>query len=249
MNSNLNTCLTWSFFLLTFLFLGCNSTSEYVTDTLEIHPINESVLVHRSFLETEDFGKVGCNGLIYVSNGEAIVFDTPPDDPTSNELITYITEELKVKVLAIVPTHFHGDCLGGLQAFHKKDIASIANQLTIALATEAGEPLPQQGFEKEYSIQVGSERVLIKHAGEGHTRDNVIGVIPSEGVIFGGCLVKSVGANRGYTGDANVDAWSETVSSIRSEFPNAKIIVPGHGKWGGTELLDYTVELFKGNGS
>ncbi len=244
MNTYLQNGHSW-FLLLSVLFVGCKNNSEYSTETLEIFPINENVFVHRSYLQTEDFGRVGCNGLIYVNEGEAIVFDTPPDDSSSNELISYITKDLKAKVVAIVPTHFHGDCLGGLKAFHARNIVSTANQLTIELAAEAGEPLPQQGFEKESTIHVGNEGVLIKHIGEGHTRDNVIGVIPSENVIFGGCLIKSVGANKGYTGDANVDTWSETVGIIKAEFPNAKVVVPGHGKWGGQELLDYTEELFK----
>ncbi|MCG8322705.1 MAG: hypothetical protein MI921_24605 [Cytophagales bacterium] len=32
---------------------------------------------HKSYLETQDFGEVECNGLIFGSRGEAIVFDTP----------------------------------------------------------------------------------------------------------------------------------------------------------------------------
>lgn len=243
MNKTSKTHLIWSF-LLTLLCLGCENFTGYSTDTLEIHSINEKVFIHKSFLQTEDYGKVDCNGLIYVNNGEAIVFDTPPDDSISNELISYVTKELKAEIVAIVPTHFHGDCLGGLNAFHEKGITSVANQLTIDLAGKAERILPQQGFVEKHAIKVGNEHVLIKHVGEGHTRDNVIGVIPHGNVIFGGCLIKHVGANQGYTGDANVDVWPETVARIKAEFPETKTIIPGHGKWGGMELLDYTIELF-----
>ena len=45
-------------------------------------------------------------------------------------------------------------------------------------------------------------------------------------------------------GDANTDKWSETVRKIKLKYPNAKLVIPGHGKSGGTELFDYTIELF-----
>ncbi|MNY76298.1 Beta-lactamase type II precursor [compost metagenome] len=63
--------------------------------------------------------------------------------------------------------------------------------------------------------------------------------------MFGGCLIKEVEASKGYLGDANVKEWSQTVKKIKQRFPDAKIIIPGHGNIGGTELLDYTIKLFK----
>lgn len=49
----------------------------------------------------------------------------------------------------------------------------------------------------------------------------------------------------GYLGDANVNEWSSTAVKVKNAFPDAKIVSPGHGQHGGTELLDYTAELFK----
>ena len=68
---------------------------------------------------------------------------------------------------------------------------------------------------------------------------------PEDNVLFGGCLIKSVGAGKGYLGDANTIAWPGTVHKIKLKYPKTEIVIPGHGKWGGTELLDYTIELFK----
>jgi len=47
-------------------------------------------------------------------------------------------------------------------------------------------------------------------------------------------------------GDANVSAWSGTVEKVKKEYPNVKIVVPGHGDYGDGRLLDYTIILFKG---
>jgi metallo-beta-lactamase class B len=41
------------------------------------------------------------------------------------------------------------------------------------------------------------------------------------------------------------NAWSETVSRLKQQYADARIVIPGHGKSGGTELFDYTINLFK----
>ena len=63
--------------------------------------------------------------------------------------------------------------------------------------------------------------------------------------MFGGCLIKELNAGKGYLGDANVTDWSGTVEKVKMEYPNVKIIVPGHGEYGSKKLLDYTINLFK----
>jgi metallo-beta-lactamase class B len=52
-------------------------------------------------------------------------------------------------------------------------------------------------------------------------------------------------AGKGYLGDANVADWSGTVEKVKREYPNVKIVVPGHGESGNQKLLDYTIHLFK----
>lgn len=64
--------------------------SIYKTETLEIVQLTESSFVHISYLNTNDFGKVACNGLVVLDGGEAFVMDTPVDDDASNELLQWI---------------------------------------------------------------------------------------------------------------------------------------------------------------
>lgn len=63
--------------------------------------------------------------------------------------------------------------------------------------------------------------------------------------MFGGCLLKELEASKGYLGDANVTTWSATVEKVKREYPNVRIVVPGHGGYGDQKLLDYTISLFK----
>ena len=104
---------------------------------------------------------------------------------------------------------------------------------------------PQNSFNDSLLLKVGDKTILAKSFGEGHTKDNVVGYFPSEELLFGGCLIKELDATKGYLGDANVAVWSTTVENIKKRFPNLTLVVPGHGKYGNAELLDYTIDLFK----
>jgi len=217
----------------------------YKSNDLIVTQIAENSFLHTSFLQTNDFGNVPCNGLIVRNNNEAIIFDTPTNDKSAEELINWIKETLHYKINAIIPTHFHDDCLGGLKAFHQNEIPSYAYFKTIELAKENNLVVPENGFKDSLILKVGDENITAKFLGEGHTIDNIVGYFPSENVMFGGCLIKEIDASKGYLGDANVADWSVTVEKVKKEYPDVKIVVPGHGEYGNIKLLDYTINLFK----
>ena len=217
---------------------------HYRSDTLEVYPLTENTFVHVSYLDIPNYGRFACNGLIYKVNNEAIIFDTPTTDSVSIELISWVQNELKCKIKAIVVNHFHDDCLGGLNAFHKAGIKSYANDSTIKKAIEFHFPVPETGFNDSLILTLGGEVIINSFPGAGHTRDNIISYIPKEKVLFGGCLIKELNAKKGYLGDADLKAWPETIANIKKQYPDVQFVVPGHGKPGNTELLDYTIELF-----
>lgn len=229
----------------TFISTYQTTTPEYESENLVINKLSDHVYQHISYLKTESFGRVACNGMIVVNGGEAVIFDTPATNETSEELIGYLIGKLHTKIKGVVATHFHADCVGGLEAFHQKGVPSYAENRTIAFLKDKESVQPQNGFVNELSLKVGSEKVYATYLGEGHTRDNVVGYFPEDKALFGGCLIKEVGAGKGNLEDANVKAWSATVRKVKARYPQAKIVVPGHGKVGGAELLDFTVKLFE----
>ena len=239
--------------LISTTLLNCSSKKHlafkpkeiYKTNNLIVTPISENSFIHISYKQTNDFGNVPCNGLIVRDNNEVIIFDTPTNDKSSEELIKWIEETLHYKINAVIPTHFHDDCLGGLKAFDENSIPSYANVKTIELAKQNNLVVPKNGFIDTLTLKVGNEIVTVKFFGEGHTKDNLVGYFPSENVMFGGCLLKEMKASKGYLVDANVAEWSNTVEKIKMEYPNVKIVVPGHGEYGNSKLLDYTIKLFK----
>lgn len=245
--------IAFKFLILILFFLSCQPQKTiqntdvivYKSDNLIIKQLTPNTYQHISFLQTETFGNVPCNGMIVINNKEAIVVDTPVNDETASELINWISKDKNAKIIAVVPTHFHDDCLGGLTAFEKNNIPSYANTQTIELAKANAMNIPQNGFNDIMTLPVGSIKIDLTFFGEGHTRDNILAYVENDKVLFGGCLVKELNAGKGYLGDANVDEWSKTIEKISEYYPNLQLVIPGHGDAGNKELLNFTSQLFK----
>ncbi|MBB6372522.1 subclass B1 metallo-beta-lactamase [Chryseobacterium shigense] len=234
-------------------FLSCGPHKElkqpkivYETENLSIIQLSDGIYQHISYKDTESFGKVPCNGMIVKDGNEAVVLDTPTNDKSSGELISWVKNNLHSKINAVVVTHFHDDSLGGLKEFDKNNIPSYAGDKTIELAKkQIGFGVPDHGFSDAITLNAGKHQILVKYFGEGHTKDNVVAYVPDEKTMFGGCLIKEMDATKGYLGDANIQAWSNTVEKVKVQYPDVKLVVPGHGEIGGKELLDYTIKLFR----
>jgi metallo-beta-lactamase class B len=236
-------------FLLIPILFACNPSKSLVSKNekeLAFYKIKKNAFVHISFLQTQTWGKVGCNGMIFIYKNQAFIFDTPTDNETSEVLIKTL-EEQNIKIKGVVVNHFHNDCLGGLEAFHKKGIKSYASEKTIELARKDNVTIPQFGFKENLTLKIGKKEIVNQFLGEAHTQDNIISFIPSENIMFGGCMVKELNAGKGFLGDANENEWSNTIKNVKKAFPSTQFIIPGHGKPGGQELLDYTIALFEVN--
>lgn len=199
------------------------------TRHLEIQQLSEHLFLHVSWLRT-DAAVYACNGLVYVQGGEAIVFDTPADDSAARELIAWAGARASIE--AVVVNHFHDDCLGGLAAFHAGGVPSYATRLTRELAAAEGLPeaqLPQQDFGSLLELRAGGKPVLNCRLGAAHSPDNIVSYLPEEQLLFGGCMIKAMGAARGNLADADTLSWAGTVARVAGRFPEARRIVPGHG--------------------
>ncbi|MCB0663905.1 MAG: subclass B1 metallo-beta-lactamase, partial [Saprospiraceae bacterium] len=234
------------------LFLGFSSTVAfsqnkeiYHSDDLIVEQLSPSTFRHITYLQTNDFGKVACNGMLVINNKEALVFDTPSYDSVSIELIQFLEEKMDCKIAGVVVNHFHIDCLGGLKAFHDRKIPSYANHLTIELAAQEGYEIPEVGFDSLLVLKAGTIKVQNFYAGPAHTRDNIYSYVPAEKVLFGGCSVKSMNAGKGNLADADINSWPSTMQIILDRHKDGlDIVIPGHGKTGGPELLNYTAKMF-----
>jgi len=47
----------------------------------------------------------------------------------------------------------------------------------------------------------------------------------------------------GSLSDAVVPDWDITISKLMKRYPDIRTVIPGHGDFGGTELLMHTIDL------
>ena len=47
----------------------------------------------------------------------------------------------------------------------------------------------------------------------------------------------------GFVGDADMAAWPASLEKVRDRFPDARLVVPGHGAADDLALIDHTIEL------
>lgn len=237
------------YFLLVLLFSlwSCKQpkSEKYNSENLKVERLTAHTFRHISYLSTESFGNVACNGLVIIDGDEALIVDTPVDETDSKDLINWVEQELNCQVIGVVVTHFHADCLGGLKEFHRRGIPSYASFQTIDFAKKKNTVYPKVGFNDRLELTVGNEKVINSFCGEGHTSDNIVTYFPTEKVLFGGCLIKEIDASKGNLDDSNVADWSATVRKVQTKFHDAEMIVPGHGQPGDQGLLDYTIKLFQ----
>ena len=58
-------------------------------------------------------------------------------------------------------------------------------------------------------------------------------------------MIKALNAgNLGDTDEADLMSYPATLKKVREKYSGAKIVIPGHGRSGGIELVDHTIELF-----
>ena len=215
-----------------------------VSNDIELIKLSDNAFVHVSYSEIPPYGKVASNGLIFINEKNAFLFDTPVTDSQTKDLVTWLEVSLKIKVVGFVPNHWHSDCMGGLAYLQSKKIKSYANQKTIDIARAKHLPVPVFGFKGSLQLKLGNKLIKCFYFGAAHTFDNIVVWIPSEKILFPGCMIKSMDAkDLGNTVDGDLSAYPKTIDKLIRKFPTAKIVIPGHGAIGGLELIRHTKAL------
>ncbi len=151
---------------------------------------------------------------------------------------------LHADVSLLIIGHFHDDCLGGLEYIQSEGIESLANIRTVDKCREIGLPIPSSSFQDSLLIDFRGISLECRFWGAGHSFDNITVWIQDKSILFGGCLVKSIDSkNLGNLSDAVVEDWDETIRRIIKKHPIIKTVIPGHGSFGGKELLTHTISL------
>lgn len=218
-----------------------------VSDDIEIIKITDRSYIHVTYSNMGSFGRVASNGLIFTVNGKAVLLDTPATDSLTKDLVRWICDTLRSEIVAFVPNHWHADCMGGLAYLKSLGIESYANERTIQIAKSKNLPVPLHGFKDSLKLNLNGGVIICDYLGAAHTLDNIVIWIPSEKILFAGCMVKDLSSKGlGNTADGDLNEYPETIRKVLNKYRSAKLVIPGHGRFDGVELLKHTLKLSEG---
>ena len=224
------------------LFLSVGASSNEEIPEIKIREITDGVYLHQSFHRTDDFGVVSANGLVVVKKGKAFIVDTPWSDKDTEKLVGWILKQ-NYELLGSVSTHSHEDRTAGIKWLNSHSIPTYATKLTNDLLRAEKRELAKYTL-NENDPTLANGLLEVFYPGGGHTIDNIVVWLPQSKVLFGGCFTRSIESKGlGYTGEAYIEQWSKSAENVLLKYPEAKLVVPGHGKIGDLALLMHTKTL------
>lgn len=218
-----------------------------INKDLEILRLTNNCFLYTAWADMGRWGRIGSNGLVVVNKGKAFLIDSPTLESQTVELAWWFDKNLDVKFESFVPGHWHDDCVGGMAWLNRNGVKTYAYDKTNHLLASKGMAQAKESFQDSTTLFVGNTAIQLYFLGGGHATDNIVAWIPSEKILFGGCMVKDTGAtNIGNTSDAApLNEWLQTIERVEQKFPDATLIIPGHGKAGDKELLTHTKKIIE----
>ncbi|MCL4160632.1 UNVERIFIED_CONTAM: hypothetical protein GTU68_037908 [Idotea baltica] len=233
-----------SYLILILLVTATNLFANDQTPDLEVQMLEKGIYLHRSFKNVEGYGLVDSNGLVVIDGEDAYIVDTPWTDEDTEKLAEWIDEQGFV-LKGSISTHSHQDRVGGLGWLNAHSIPTYASTVTNELLKKNGKEMASHTFsQSEQNIGFANNILEVYYPGAGHTIDNLVVWLPTSKILVGGCFIKGIESeNLGYIGEASISAWPNSIDNLKSRYPEAKVVIPGHGRVGNLALLDHTKEL------
>lgn len=212
-------------------------------DRVELYKLNERLWVHKTYMDVGG-ASTPSNGLIAVTSDGLFLVDTPWTNEQTDVLIKLAKDVFKQDITDAVITHAHADRIGGIDTLLENDIEVRCTGLTAKEAEKNGFTKPGTIIGEEADFSVGDIDIETYYPGRGHSPDNITVWFPRYKVLFGGCLLKSLDSkDKGSVTDADLGQWPLSVGKLIDKYPDAEVVIPGHGRWGGSDILEHTVEL------
>ena len=239
-----------------------------ITEDLEATEIETDV-----FVFTHSFPWPGNSMVVRMSTTDFVLVDTPWDNGGTEALIAWLRERYGDIAVTAINTHFHWDNLGGNAYLLSQQIPVYGSDLTVELLKTKNDAVLQRTLrhltEPEYkkyreayennewkppdhvfllheglTLSIAGKEIDIFHPGPAHTPDNIVVYFPKRRILFGGCMVRSLEATQiGTQSDADYDKWPESAETLLKKYSDARIVIPGHGLWGGLDLIRHTITL------
>jgi len=223
--------------------LKSGTESNYV----ELVNVTDGIWIHTTY-EEYNGKRTGSNGMVIETTDGLVLIDTPWNNEQTRELLKFTKSKFKKDFSLAIITHAHSDRIGGIDALLEKGIDVRSTPLTADIAERNGYGRPAPSLESDMNIRVGGLNLNVFYPGEGHSPDNIVVWLPEKKLLFAGCLIKALESETlGKNADTNMEQWPLSIENAMKKYPHPDIVIPGHGIWGGEELLEHTLELFKSN--
>lgn len=212
---------------------------------LDISKISDSIYVYTTYQDYNG-SPTPANSMYVITDDGIVMIDTPWDKSQLPALLDSMMTKHSLKPIMSISTHYHGDRTNGINYLDSIGVKTFSTAQTQRLCIERGEEIARDTISKDTNFVIGGIAFEIYYPGEGHAPDNIIIYLPNQKVLFGGCYIKSTEAtNLGWTGDANIISWYESLQIVRKKYSDVEVVIPGHQNWGGTSLLKHTSKLLK----
>jgi glyoxylase-like metal-dependent hydrolase (beta-lactamase superfamily II) len=187
------------------------------------------------------------NAGFVVTDEGVVVIDALGSPSLGNELLKAIRGITSKPVRRVIVTHYHADHFYGLKPFkdagaevwaHRAALEYLENgvalrrreQRAIDLGPWVDDRTPlvpaDRWLDGDESFTMGGVRFEIQHFGPAHSPEDVVVVIPQEGVVFSGDILFT--GRVPFVGEADSKAWLARIGRLIDLKP--RLMVTGHGE-------------------
>jgi metallo-beta-lactamase class B len=234
----------WVLFILTFVS-GIVFGQAHKQFKIRITPLGNNFYVCTSYGLPDEKTPFPANGLFAVTAKSVVLINSPWDEDQTRQLIDSVKRRFNKPIKLCIATHFHDDCVGGLDVLRHKGTKTYSSKLTDELAAKNGNKRAQFTFVHDTTFVINGLKLQTYYPGAGHTRDNIVVWFPKQKILFGGCFIKSLETNSiGNIADADIKQWPASLKNLTAHFANARVVIPGHQSWaGGTKQFNHTLQI------
>lgn len=224
---------------------------DFLTSLRADYPVSfaklaDNVWVHSTNYTLPGQTPIGSNGLVIKDGDDVILVDGAWGELATVALMEAVKTEVGAPVTKMIVTHHHADKISGVDAAERVGIQVFTHPDTPTLAARSGFAVPNTSVaalkEPRSRTKVGS--VELAFPGAAHAPDNLVVYVPEAKVLYGGCAVRGAGVTTlGNVEDADLTAWPASLRWVKTTYPQAAVVVPGHGKGGNLSLIDQTLAM------